>query len=104
MRTYMVSCALDILQMNGPVIIEDTSLCFNALGGLPGVYIKWFLEKLGHDGLNRLLAGFEDKSAYAQCVFAFCPGPKANVEVFAGRTAVRSRGFSAVILLSDRSH
>jgi len=36
--------------------VEDTSLCFNALGGLPGVYIKWFLEKLGHDGLNRMLA------------------------------------------------
>jgi inosine/xanthosine triphosphate pyrophosphatase family protein len=24
----------------GPVIIEDTCLCFNALGGLPGPYIK----------------------------------------------------------------
>jgi hypothetical protein len=23
--------------------------------GLPGPYIKWFLEKLGHDGLNKLL-------------------------------------------------
>ena len=38
------------------------SLCFNAMGGLPGVYIKWFLEKLGHDGLNAMLAGFEDKT------------------------------------------
>jgi inosine/xanthosine triphosphate pyrophosphatase family protein len=38
------------------VLVEDTSLCFNALGGLPGVYIKWFLEKCGHDGLNRMLA------------------------------------------------
>lgn len=38
-------------------MVEDTSLCYNALGGLPGVYIKWFLEKLGHDGLNKLLAG-----------------------------------------------
>lgn len=25
-------------------------------GGLPGVYIKWFLEKTGHTGLNNLLA------------------------------------------------
>jgi inosine triphosphate pyrophosphatase len=30
--------AADIVK--GPVIVEDTSLCFNALGGLPGVYIK----------------------------------------------------------------
>lgn len=23
---------------------------------------KWFLDKLGHEGLNQMLAGFEDKS------------------------------------------
>lgn len=27
--------------IKGPVVVEDTSLCFNALGGLPGPYIKW---------------------------------------------------------------
>lgn len=61
-------------QVGGAVMVEDTSLCFNACGGLPGPYIKWFLAKLGHDGLNRMLVGFEDKSAYAQCIFAFTPG------------------------------
>ena len=66
--------------------MEDTSLCFNALGGLPGVYIKWFLEKLGHDGLNRMLAGFEDKTAYAQCIFAYAAGPAAEPLLFVGRT------------------
>jgi hypothetical protein len=55
-------------------MVEDTSLCFNAMGGLPGPYIKWFLKKLGHDGLNRMLAGFEDKTAYAQCIFAYSAG------------------------------
>ena len=38
------------------VIVEDTALCFNALGGLPGVYIKWFLDKLQPEGLHRMLA------------------------------------------------
>lgn len=61
-------------QVGGAVMVEDTSLCFNACGGLPGPYIKWFLAKLGHDGLNRMLVGFEDKTAYAQCIFAFTPG------------------------------
>lgn len=55
-------------------MVEDTGLCFNAYKGLPGPYIKWFLEKMGHDGLNAMLAGFEDKSAYAQCTFAYTPG------------------------------
>ena len=37
-------CKLAREQVDGLVLVEDTSLCFNALGGLPGVYIKWFLK------------------------------------------------------------
>jgi hypothetical protein len=33
-------CLLASAQVGGPVIVEDTSLCFVALGDLPGVYIK----------------------------------------------------------------
>ena len=55
-------------------MVEDTCLCFNAMHGLPGPYCKWFLQKLGHDGLNRMLVGFDDKSAYAQCTFAYSAG------------------------------
>ena len=46
---YIVSekCRIASLQVGGPVIVEDTSLCFNALGGLPGPYIKWFEENTG---------------------------------------------------------
>jgi len=78
-------CKLAAQQVGGPVIVEDTSLCYNALQGLPGVYIKWFLDKLGHDGLNRILAGYEDKSAYAQCIFAFSRGPGFDPISFVGR-------------------
>ncbi|XP_030350738.1 inosine triphosphate pyrophosphatase isoform X2 [Strigops habroptila] len=73
--------------VQGPVIVEDTCLCFNALGGLPGPYIKWFLEKLKPEGLYKLLAGFEDKSAYALCTFAFSTGnPEEPVKLFKGQT------------------
>ncbi|XP_035756645.1 inosine triphosphate pyrophosphatase [Egretta garzetta] len=73
--------------VRGPVIVEDTCLCFNALGGLPGPYIKWFLEKLKPEGLYKLLAGFEDKSAYALCTFAFSTGnPEEPVKLFKGQT------------------
>ena len=73
--------------VDGPVMGEDTSLCFNALGGLPGPYIKWFLEKTGHAGLNNLLAAYDDKSEYAQCIFSFSAGRGARVHTFDGRTA-----------------
>lgn len=68
-----------------PVLVEDTSLCFNALKGLPGPYIKDFLTKLGHDGLNQMLAGFDDKSAYAQCIFAYYDGAT-DPQLFVGRS------------------
>ena len=67
-------------------MVEDTGLCFNAMKGLPGPYIKWFLESLGHDGLNKMLVGFEDHSAYAQCTFAYTPGPEYEPMVFVGKT------------------
>ncbi|XP_030350740.1 inosine triphosphate pyrophosphatase isoform X3 [Strigops habroptila] len=81
---YLVCIAFEV---QGPVIVEDTCLCFNALGGLPGPYIKWFLEKLKPEGLYKLLAGFEDKSAYALCTFAFSTGnPEEPVKLFKGQT------------------
>ena len=82
----MEKCRLAAKQVGGPVLTEDTSLCFNALNGLPGPYIKWFLDKCGHVGLNSMLVGFEDKTAYAQTVFGFSTGPDAEVHVFDGRT------------------
>ncbi|KAJ3179560.1 nucleoside triphosphate pyrophosphohydrolase ham1 [Geranomyces variabilis] len=68
-----------------PVLTEDTSLCFTAMNGLPGPYIKWFMQGLGHEGLNRMLVGFDDKSADAVCTFAYCEPGKEPV-VFEGRT------------------
>ncbi|XP_028128914.1 inosine triphosphate pyrophosphatase [Diabrotica virgifera virgifera] len=75
-------------QISGPVIVEDTALCFNALKGLPGPYVKWFLEKLGPEGLHQMLFGFEDKSAEAVCTFAYHPGGENDkVILFQGKTA-----------------
>eukprot|EP00096_Caligus_rogercresseyi_P010642 TRINITY_DN3962_c0_g4_i1.p1 TRINITY_DN3962_c0_g4~~TRINITY_DN3962_c0_g4_i1.p1 ORF type:complete len:188 (+),score=69.48 TRINITY_DN3962_c0_g4_i1:44-607(+) len=70
--------------INGPVLIEDTSLGFKALGGLPGPYIKWFMEEIGAEGLHKMLQGFEDKSAVAICSFAYSNGPEHPVDVIEG--------------------
>eukprot|EP00891_Asterochloris_glomerata_P006888 jgi/Astpho2/6888/fgenesh1_pm.00106_%23_4_t len=79
-------CRLAAKQVGAAVIVEDTSLCFTALGGLPGPYCKWFLKKLGPAGLHKMLAGFEDHSGWAQCIFAYCEGPGAEPKLFVGRT------------------
>ena len=82
--------------VNGPALVEDTSLCYDALGGLPGVYVKWFLEKTGPEGLVDALAAYDDKSAEALCVLAYATGPTDEApRTFVGRTRgriVRPRG------------
>jgi len=79
-------CSIATEKVSGPVIVEDTCLCFNALKGLPGPYIKWFLNDLGLDGLISLVAGHEDKSAYALCTICYSEGPGSKIETFEGKT------------------
>ncbi len=84
--------AAKILQ--APVVVEDTCLCFNAMGGLPGPYIKWFLEQLKPEGLHKMLSAWEDKSAYALCIFGYADGSKDDqgrfkVQLFEGKTPGR---------------
>ncbi|KAI9447717.1 Ham1-like protein [Lactarius indigo] len=72
--------------IGGPVITEDTALCFAAMNGLPGPYIKFFLRELGHEGLNHMLDGFPTRAAWALCTFAYSPGPGTEPILFEGRT------------------
>ena len=69
---------------NGPCVVEDTSLQFRALGGMPGPYIKWFQQSLGSEGLYKILNAYEDKTATAVCTLAFCPYPHADPVLFTG--------------------
>lgn len=83
----------------GPCLVEDTSLKFHALGGMPGPYIKWFQERLKSDGLYKILTAYEDKTATAVCTLAFCPAPHADPVLFTGKVEgqivapVEGRGF-----------
>lgn len=62
--------------VRGPVLVEDTSLVFNALGNLPGPLIKWFLQELDNDGLCHLLDGYPDRTATASVLFGYYDGEK----------------------------
>lgn len=72
-----------------PVLVDDTSLSFAALNGLPGPYIKWFLEAVGVEGLVKMTDGFAERHAEetsaaaeppayrraaASCIFSYCHG------------------------------
>ncbi|KAF4419940.1 Ham1 family [Fusarium acutatum] len=81
--------------VGGPVVVDDTALCFNAMNGMPGPYIKFFLEALGPEKLHVLLAGFSDKTAEAVATIGYCEGPGHKPVLFQGRiggTIVPARG------------
>jgi inosine triphosphate pyrophosphatase len=58
----------------GQFIVEDTSLCLDALGGLPGTLIKWFQQAIGLAGLGELAAKYPDQSATARTVIGYRDG------------------------------
>jgi inosine triphosphate pyrophosphatase len=53
-----------------PFLIEDTSLGFTCLNGLPGPYIKAFSKKIGNEGISSLVSKYEDNTAEAICTIA----------------------------------
>jgi non-canonical purine NTP pyrophosphatase (RdgB/HAM1 family) len=57
-----------------PVLVEDVSLVFHALGELPGPYIKWFVDKASDEACCRMLDGFADRSAVIRCCFGYFDG------------------------------
>ena len=78
-------CRIAHKKVMGPILIEDTSLCFNALGGMPGPYIKWFLKNTGAGNTAKILNSFEDKSAYATCIFAYYDNTLEEPILFEGK-------------------
>ncbi|HEX9722192.1 MAG TPA: non-canonical purine NTP pyrophosphatase [Candidatus Paceibacterota bacterium] len=60
--------------IQGPVLVEDTSLTFVALGKLPGPLIKWFLNELDNNGLCKLLNNYNNRTAVAEVCFGFYDG------------------------------
>ncbi|KAJ2907408.1 acetyl-coenzyme A synthetase 2 [Coemansia aciculifera] len=91
----LAKCRQAAAIIGGPVITEDVGLGFNAMNGLPGAYIKWFLKELKPAGLYKMLSGFDDKSGFAVCTVAYCEGPNHEPILFEGihhGTIVEPRG------------
>ena len=90
-QVAIAKCKAAAKELGTAVVTEDTALCFEALNDLPGPYIKDFLGKLGHEGLQKLVQGFETDRAYALCTFAYSnPSPSGSgepeVKLFEGKT------------------
>ncbi len=68
---HKVRQAYDLIK--SPVIVEDVSLEFKALGRFPGTFIKFLIEETPFETICRSLDNL-DRSAVARCVFGYFDG------------------------------
>ena len=59
--------------VNAPVIVEDVALEFDAMKGLPGPFIKFFVDTMGLDNIVQLVKG-KKSGATARCVIGYYDG------------------------------
>jgi inosine triphosphate pyrophosphatase len=72
-------------KLHEPCVIDDVSLSCPSLGGLPGPYIRSFLEALEDKGVAELVHHYPDKSCTVTCYIAFAHGENEFL-VFVGTT------------------
>lgn len=70
-------------KLGKPVLVEDTSLEFKDMNGLPGPFIKWFLKTVGDEGLCKMIKSFPTREAIAISMFGYYDGT--SFEVFEGK-------------------
>ena len=73
---------------DGKFIVEDTSLYLDCLHGLPGPYIKWFLQTIGNDGLVDITKKFNNNRAYVKVIFG-CARDSKTIKYFKGEVKGR---------------
>lgn len=67
----------------GEFIVEDTSLYFDCLRGLPGPLIKWFLKTVGNDGLAEIAIKLGNSKAQAKTIIGYV-NAAGEIEFFEG--------------------
>lgn len=55
----------------GAFFVEDTSLCLDAMNGLPGPLIKWFVAKVGNQGIFEIAQRYENNRAQARTLIGY---------------------------------
>jgi len=68
-------------KIQASVIVEDVSLEFEALGGLPGPFIRFFVERVPFETICAMVNG-KTRRAMARCVFGYYDGK--HLKMFEG--------------------
>src|SRR3989344_394836 len=68
-------------QIQNPVIVEDVALEFDALGKLPGPFIRFFVDNVPFETICSMVNG-KSRNATARCVFGYYDGQ--DLQLFEG--------------------
>ncbi len=71
-------------RLRSPVIVEDSGLFVNSWNGLPGALVRWFLQRVGPEGICSMLQQFPSREATAQTLVAYHDG---QIRTFRGVVA-----------------
>ncbi len=70
-------------QIDGALMVEDTSLYLDCMNGLPGPLIKWFVKTIGNDGLYKIAKSYGDYEATARTLIGYS-GHDGDIHFFEG--------------------
>jgi non-canonical purine NTP pyrophosphatase (RdgB/HAM1 family) len=84
--------------VGSPVMVEDVALECDGLDGLPGPFVKWFLQSLGHNKLAQIAISTGSDRATVRIVYGIYDGKEITLfEASVGGTLVAQgrgeRGF-----------
>jgi len=63
-------------RLSRPLVVEETGLELQALGGFPGPLVKWMLAAVGPEGVARTAIALGDPRATARCAVLFKDGER----------------------------
>jgi non-canonical purine NTP pyrophosphatase (RdgB/HAM1 family) len=61
-------------RLRRPVVVEDTGLELDTLGGFPGPLVKWMLRAIGAEGIARIAIERGEPGAVARCMLMLRDG------------------------------
>ena len=77
------------------VLKNDTGFFIEALGGFPGPYTHYVMERLGSDGILKLMKEKENRDAYYLEAFAYCEYGKEPIvfkSITRGKISIKKSG------------
>lgn len=71
-------------QIQQPLVVDDTGMSIEALNGLPGALVSWFLDAVGPEGLLKMISWVPDKERGATVSTCIAYADSEDLKTFTG--------------------